>query len=64
MRALCVLAVALMSACLREQGIEDFADHALAGARELADAFELLLNLWTWPTLGAALGVTVSFPDP
>jgi len=53
-----------MSACLREQGIEDFADHALAGARELADAFELLLNLWTWPTLGAALGVTVSFPDP
>jgi len=29
-----------------------------AGARgELADAFELLLNLWTWPARSAALGL-------
>lgn len=44
-RVLCFLAVAIASACLREQRVEHFADHALASARGLADAFELLLNL-------------------
>lgn len=50
MRALFVLAIAIASACLREQRVEHFADHALASARKLADAFELL-NLRTWPAL-------------
>jgi hypothetical protein len=35
----------MVSVRLREQRVEDFADHALAGARELAHAFESLLNL-------------------
>ena len=45
------------SASLREQGVEDFADHALACAGKLADAFELLLNLRRWPALGVAPGL-------
>lgn len=32
LQPLFILAVALVSTRLREQGVEDFADHALAGA--------------------------------
>ena len=42
----------MTSACLREQRVEHFADHALASAQELADAFELLLNLRHRPAHG------------
>ena len=44
-RALFVSAVAFASARLREQGVEHFADHALACAWELAQPLQLLLNL-------------------
>jgi len=46
-----------VSACSREQGVEDFADDALAGARELAHAFELLLNLRRRPALDVAVAL-------
>ena len=55
-RALFVSAVAVASARLREQGVEHFADHALACARELADTLKLLLNLRRRAALGG-LGI-------
>lgn len=42
----------IASASLREQRVEDFADHTLACVGQLVDAFELLLNLRRRPALG------------
>lgn len=51
LRALFVHAVALMSACLRAQGIEDFADPALTGYRMTPSAALTLTigMLRNWP---------------